>query len=154
YPLTSIKDLGGWFSSPWKKRFFTLLGKNRHLDDIEHGIIRKQFDEPRIHFAVNCAAIGCPPLRTEAYVASRLDAQLEDNTRVFLRDERRNRYEDGVLRLSELLDWYEGDFKRDGGSIKRFVAARLTDDPAEAATIDSRDTRIRFLSYDWGLNGR
>ena len=73
---------------------------------------------------------------------------------MFLRDERRNRYEDGVLRLSELLDWYEGDVKRDGGSIKRFVAARLTDDPAEAATIDSRDTRIRFLSYDWGLNGR
>jgi hypothetical protein len=154
YPLTSIKDLGGWFSSPWKKRFFTLLGTTRHLDDIEHGIIRKQFDEPRIHFAVNCAAIGCPPLRTEAYVASRLDAQLEDNTRVFLRDERRNRYEGGVLRLSELLDWYEGDFKRGDGSIKSFVAPRLTDDPAEAATIDSRDTRVRFLAYDWGLNDR
>ncbi len=73
---------------------------------------------------------------------------------MFLRDERRNRYEGGVLQLSELLDWYEGDFKWGDGSIKSFVAAPLTDDPAEAATIDSRDTRVRFLAYDWGLNGR
>ena len=154
YPVASIKDLGGWLSSPWKQRFFTLLGKERHLDDIEHGIIRTAFDEPRIHFAVNCAARGCPPLRAEAYVASRLDAQLEDNTRLFLRDVRRNRYEDGTLRLSELFDWYESDFERHEGSLKTFVAARLTDDPAEASVIAARKTRIRFLDYDWSLNGR
>lgn len=154
YPVTSIKDLGGWFSSPWKKRFFTLLGKERHLDDIEHGIIRAQFDEPRIHFAVNCAALGCPPLRAEAYVASRLEAQLEDNTRAFLRDVRRNRYEDGTLWLSELLNWYARDFTRHDSSLKSFVAARLTDDPAEAAIMAGSKTRVRFLDYDWTLNGR
>ncbi|MDE0828492.1 MAG: DUF547 domain-containing protein [Vicinamibacterales bacterium] len=154
YPVTSIKDLGGWFSSPWKQRFFTLLGKERHLDDIEHGLIRAQFDEPRIHFAANCAASGCPPLRAEAYVALRLDGQLEDNARVFLRDVRRNRYEDGTLWLSELLDWYESDFTRHGGSLKTFVAARPADDPAAAAVIAGPKTRVRFLDYDWTLNGR
>ena len=152
YPVTSIKDLGGWFSSPWKQRFFTLLGQERHLDDIEHGMIRAQFDELRIQFAANCAASGCPLLRAEAYVASRLDDQLEDNARVFLRDVRRNRYEDGTLWLSELLDWYESDFTRHGGSLKTFVAARLTDDPAAAAAIAAPKTRVRFLDYDWTLN--
>jgi hypothetical protein len=117
-------------------------------------MIRKQFDEPRIHFAVNCAARGCPPLRAEAYVASRLDAQLEDNTRLFLRDARRNRYEDGTLRVSELLDWYKSDFERAGGSLKTFVATRLADDPAQAAAIAARKTRVRFLDYAWSLNGR
>ena len=154
YPVTSIKDLGGWLSSPWKKRFVTLLGKERHLDDIEHGIIRAQFDEPRIHFAVNCAATGCPPLRAEAYVAARLDSQLEDNARAFLRDPRRNRYEDGTLWLSELLDWYESDFTRHGGSLKSFVAVRLADAPDEAAAIAGPKTHVRFLDYDWTLNGR
>ena len=105
YSATSIKDLGGWFSSPWMKRFFTLLGKERHLDDIEQGIIWKQFDEPRIHFAVNCVAIGCPPLGTEAYGASQLDAQPEDNTRVFMRNERRtcNRAGPEVVRAARLV---------------------------------------------------
>jgi len=153
YPVISIKDLGGWFSSPWKKRFFAVLGKERHLDDIEHGIIREQLDVPRIHFAVNCTAIGCPLLRAEAYVASRLDGQLEDNARAFLRDVRRNRYQDGTLWLSEVLDWYEGDFTRHGGSLQTFVAAHITDDPDEAATVGPK-TRVRFLDYDWTLNGR
>ena len=156
YPVESIKDLGGWFSSPWKKRFFRLLGDERHLDDVEHGMIRRDFDEPRIHFAVNCAALGCPPLRAEAYVATRLDAQLEDNTRVFLRDVRRNRYRahDRVLELSELLDWYEGDFATDDQSLESFVASRITDAPTIADAVRSRATRVRFLDYDWALNDK
>ena len=108
YPMDSIKDLGGWFSSPWKRRFFHLLGEERHLDDIEHGMIRKDFDEPRVHFAVNCAAGGCPPLRAEAYVATRLDAQLEDNTRVFLRDSRRNRFVAALLRQRSVSQGFRG----------------------------------------------
>jgi hypothetical protein len=73
YPVDSIKDLGGWISTPWKKGSFTLLGETRHLDNIEHDMIRVEFDEPRIHFTVNCAAAGCPALRPEAFVAGRLD---------------------------------------------------------------------------------
>src|ERR1700691_2046756 len=95
YPdLQSIKDLGWLLKSPWKKEFFTLLGVTRSLDDLEHGLIRAPgvFDEPRIHFAVNCASVGCPMLRDEAFSAARLDAQLEDGTRRFLGDRTRNRY--------------------------------------------------------------
>jgi len=77
YPVTSIKKLGGWFSSPWKKKFFRLLGKEYSLDEIEHGTIRRHFKEPRIHFAVNCASIGCPALREEPYRAEKLNDQLE-----------------------------------------------------------------------------
>ena len=80
YPnLKSIKDLGSFFSSPWSKEFVPLLGKTRSLDDIEHGLIRGsgKYNDPRIHFAVNCASIGCPALREEAYTADTLDAQLK-----------------------------------------------------------------------------
>jgi hypothetical protein len=156
YPVDSIKDLGGWFSSPWKGRFFQLLGDERHLDDVEHGMIRKDFDEPRIHFAVNCAATGCPPLRAEAYVADRLDEQLEDNTRRFLRDTRRNRYNatESRLELSSVMDWYRDDFSRNGRSLHTFVASRMSDTPAEAEAIRDRATRIRFLDYDWSLNSK
>ena len=95
YPkLESIKDLGSLLRSPWKQRFFTLLGQDQSLDDIEHEIIRKPgaFDDPRIHMAVNCASIGCPMLREEAYVGARLDAQLDDQVIRFLSDRSRNRY--------------------------------------------------------------
>ena len=103
-PLDSIKDVGGWFRSPWKRRFFELLGEVRHLDDVEHGMIREWFDEPRIHFAVNCAARSCPPLQEEAFVASRLEAQLERVTSHFLRDPRRTRFDAERGRLALGLD--------------------------------------------------
>ena len=89
YPdLKSIKDLGSVFQSPWQKKFFTLLGAERSLDEVEHDTIRAPgaFDDPRIHFAVNCASVGCPMLMRDAYVADRLDAQLDDATRRFLSD--------------------------------------------------------------------
>jgi hypothetical protein len=156
FPVKSIKDIGGWFSSPWKKRFFQLLGDERHLDDIEHGMIRKDFDEPRIYFAVNCAATGCPPLRAEAYVAARLDEQLEDNTRRFLRDTRRNRYSatEPRLELSSVMDWYRDDFTKNGQSLHDFVASRMGATPADAEAIVDRKVRMRFLDYDWSLNNR
>jgi hypothetical protein len=154
-PVDSIKDLGGWFSSPWKKRFFDLLGARRHLDDIEHGMIRRQFREPRIHFAVNCAARGCPPLRAEAYVPHRLDTQLEENARIFLNDPRRNRLdiERSVLEISAVMKWYREDFEDVYGSLEAFLAPRMTRDPAVAAAIRTGGLRLRVLDYDWSLNG-
>ena len=109
YPdLVSIKDLGSVFQSPWKREFFTLLGRNRSLDDIEHGMIRASgaFDEPRIHVALVCASIGCPMLRNEAYTAERLETQLEDGMRRFFSDRTRNRYDAAShsLRVSKLFD--------------------------------------------------
>ncbi len=94
YPdIKSIWDFGKIFGNPFRDRFFTLLGRESFLDRIEHETLRKPgaYDEPRVHFAVNCASIGCPMLREEAYVAGRLDAQLEEQTRRFLSDRSRNR---------------------------------------------------------------
>ncbi len=154
YPVDSIKDLGGWLSSPWKKKFFTLLGEEKHLDNIEHDIIRKDFDEPRIHFAVNCAAVGCPPLRQEAFVAERLDQQLEEATQVFLMDERRNRYdpESKRLELSSIFKWYGYDFEKKAGSTEAFVTPYITQDPQAQERIRRREVQVRYLDYDWSLN--
>jgi len=163
YPeLESIKDLGSFFSSPWKKEFFTLLGKQRNLDDIEHGMIRVPgaYDEPRIHFAVNCASVGCPALRNEAYVANRLTQQLEDNAVRFFSDRNRNRYNRDKERLevSELLDWYEDDFQQGYLGIHSLAellaryADYLADREEDRQNISSASVPIRFLDYDWQLN--
>ena len=102
YPVKSIRDIGSEpFSNRWKKKFFRLFGRDSYLDQIEHEILRKpgNYDEPRVHFAVNCASIGCPMLREEAYVAGRLEAQLEEQTRRFLSDRSRNRFSGGAQRI-------------------------------------------------------
>lgn len=163
YPdLASIKDLGSVFQSPWKRRFFSLLGSERHLDDIEQGMIRAPgaFDEPRIHVALVCASIGCPMLRNEAYTAERLDAQLEDGMRRFFSDRTRNRYdpERNILRVSRLFDWYGKDFEQGHGGFASLTATfakyaeRLTDTPQAQARIRRGDYHLEFLDYDWRLN--
>lgn len=156
--LESIKDLGGWFSSPWKQRYFQLLGAERSLDEVEHDLIRgaRGFDEPRIHFAVNCASIGCPALRPEAYVGARLDAQLDDQTRRFLRDRTRNRYEaaGSVMRISKLFDWYASDFN--DATVFDFLtryADDLTDDPTAERKLRIGAIDLEYSEYDWRLNG-
>ena len=163
YPkLDSIKDIGGLLGNPWKKAFVPLLGQTRSLDDIEHGLLRgsPRYRDPRIHFAVNCASIGCPALRPEAFVATRLDAQLEDQTLRFLRDRSRNRLRaEGralVLELSSIFDWYGDDFSGQGGP-RGFVARRadaLGADAAQASDVRNGPVKLRFLDYDWALNGR
>ncbi|HEX7952104.1 MAG TPA: DUF547 domain-containing protein [Burkholderiales bacterium] len=163
YPdLTSIKDLGSLLRSPWKKSFIPLLGETRSLDDIEQGLIRgsDRYAEPRIHFAVNCASIGCPALRTEAYAGERLDAQLEDATQAFLSDRTRNRLDGNTLRVSSIFKWYRGDFEkgwRGATTLAGFLALygqALGLDAASAARLKAGDVRIDFLDYDWQLNAR
>ncbi len=155
YPgIDSIKDIGGLFSTPWKQKFVMLLGEKRSLDDIEHVLLRgaAEYRDPRIHFAVNCASIGCPALRPEAFVGARLDAQLKDQTRRFLRDGARNRYDRDKDRfeLSSIFDWYGDDFDKHSGGVRAFVIRHgigpsAPPPPAAAA-------KIRFLEYDWRLN--
>ncbi|MEQ1879887.1 MAG: DUF547 domain-containing protein [Burkholderiales bacterium] len=160
YPdLKSIKDLGSFVTSPWKKRFFTLLGKPRHLDDIEQGMIRAPgaFDDPRIHMAVNCASIGCPALRNEAFLSEKLDAQLEDGVERFLSDPTRNRFnlQSSRLEVSKIFDWYEKDFTAQSGSLAAWLAKyadRLTSDAALRQLMRDKKARIVFLDYDWALN--
>jgi hypothetical protein len=157
YPgLRSIRDFGRVFGNPWKDRFFRLLGRAESLDGIEHGLIRRPgaFDEPRIHFAANCASVGCPMLREEAYVAERLDAQLEDQVRRFLSDRSRNRISGDALEISRIFDWYAADFAA-GGGVSAWLASRaewLSLTAAEQAALRAGQLKIAFLPYDWALN--
>jgi len=155
----SIRDIGSFFSGPWDQRFFTLLGKKRTLDEVEHEMIRGNpaLMDPRIHFAVNCASVGCPALRPEAYRGEKLEQQLTDSTRRFLSDRQRNRFNDKPPRLevSKIFDWYEDDFVDAAGSLHHYLLqyADTLEIPANhRKSLDAEQLKIQFLDYDWSLN--
>ncbi|WP_299666075.1 DUF547 domain-containing protein [uncultured Psychromonas sp.] len=161
YPdLESIKDLGSLFSSPWDKEFIPLLGKKISLNDIEHGLIRgsDRYNDPRIHFAVNCASIGCPALREEAYTADNLEQQLTQQTERFLTDTSRNYIKGDSFYLSSIFKWYGDDFEvgfRGTKSIQSFIglyAEALTLNTQQALTLKNQDFNVKFLDYNWKLN--
>ncbi|MFK8054716.1 MAG: DUF547 domain-containing protein [Saprospiraceae bacterium] len=137
YPITSITDLEK--GKPWDKKVVTLGETSYTLNQIENEIIRPQFNEPRIHFAVNCAAASCPPLRNEAFVASKLEAQLEEQTRSFLRSESYNALSGSTFRASKIFEWYGEDFGDLGAFIGKYI------DLPSAVTVE-------FTNYDWTLN--
>jgi len=150
-PPESIRKIGGLFKKPWDIEFAVLGGETYSLDMIEHGIIRPRFKEPRIHFAVNCASKSCPKLITEAYEADTLDAQLESSTRAFLEDSNYNYFQDNVLHVSSIFKWYKEDFS--AGPVAFFLAHVGGD--LKASLQDAADTiRVRYVDYDWSLNGR
>jgi len=147
YPIDSIKDVGSIFRSPWDIKFFELFGAGASLNLIEHGIIRKQFNEPRIHFAVNCASISCPPLQRAAFRADQLDAQLEAATVNFLNDENVNRIDQKNSRMlvSKIFDWYGEDFD----DVTAFILSKM-----QGVESSSQTFELDYLVYDWGLNQR
>lgn len=140
----SIKNLGGTFTSPWKKHKWVIAGKAYTLDDIEHKIIRPLGDA-RIHFAINCAAKSCPDLRTEAYRADRLNAQLEDQTKKTFQNSTKGYKQDGenTVRVTKVMDWFDEDFNN--GNLKTWLKAYFPN-------VVSEDTDIQFFDYDWSLN--
>jgi len=144
YPVETIKDLGGFLSTPWDKKVVTLFGDPTTLNTLEHKIIRKQFDEPRIHFALVCAAVSCPPLRREAYTAAKLDSQLDNQARIFLQQKEKNRIEGDTLYLSSIFDWYGGDFETKKRTLNQYV------DPYIDGNAVGKE--VEFTEYDWGLN--
>ncbi len=159
YPVKSIKDAGtrslsNLGANPWKTKFFKLLGKEQHLDNVEHDMIRMLFNEPRIHFAVVCASIGCPALRNEAFQASQIDRQLEEAATSFLSDTTRNRYVPDAkkLELSSIFKWYRDDFTKKHGSLVAFIAPRITTNPEYQKIIQDKKTEVSYLDYDWSLN--
>lgn len=163
YPdLKSIKELGSFFSSPWSKEFVPLLDKTRSLDDIEHGLIRGsgKYNDPRIHFAVNCASIGCPALREEAYTATDLESQLQEQTMRFLSDMTRNIAQDNTLSMSSIFKWYGDDFEqgfKGANTLQQFFmqypkALKLT--PAQQKALKNNNMKVKFLDYNWDLNAR
>lgn len=152
YPVKSIKDLGSLFQSPWKKKFFKLFQKEMYLDEIEHEMIRKKYNEPRIHFAVNCASKSCPPLRNEAFIGNKLEDQLENQTLAFINDSRRNKFDSvkRILTLSKIFDWYGEDFVKKSGSVKTFVKSKISLTEQQKITMDQSE--IKYFDYDWLLN--
>ena len=137
WPVKSIREI----EEPWDQTFITLDGQQYSLNQIEHEIIRPNFDEPRIHFALVCAAVSCPPLATTAYSARQLDRQLEERTNAFINNEEFNVTQEEVVRVSPLFDWYAEDF----GDVTAFLNRYLrTDIPA--------GKQLYFLEYDWALN--
>lgn len=152
FPIESIKDIPA--SKRWKGKRWHIGTLVLSLDQIEHEQIRAKFEEPRVHFALVCAAIGCPKLRNEAYRAEAIDGQLEDQTLYAHGHRRWFRFEPGnnTVHLSKLYDWYGGDFKQAAGSVAAF-AARYSS-PLAQALKGGRKPRIRWLDYDWALNDK
>lgn len=148
-PVKSIRDITQGGTGPWDIVWIEIGGARYSLNYIEHKIIRKEFDEPRIHVALVCAAKSCPPLRSEAYDGQRLDAQLEDNSALFLLDKTKNRYEKetNTLFLSELLSWYGGDFVKKYGSVEKFALTIM-------GLSDTKPVSVKYLLYDWSLNAK
>ncbi len=150
YPgIDSIKDLGTLFKSPWKKKFINLNGVMVTLDHIEHDILRPQFKDPRVHFAVNCASKSCPPLLAEPYTGADLEQQLDRVTREFVNDGRSNHVQDGTLYVSRIFKWFGQDFDND---ILKFFETFARGELAEQIKKQKTRLKIDYLDYDWSLN--
>lgn len=153
YPLQSIRSIGVLPGAAWRELLVRFGGRIMSLDHLENKIIRPESKEPRIHFALVCAAKGCPPLRSEPYVGARLDSQLDEQARQFLATPKQNRYDPiaRILWLSPIFDWYEEDFTDAAGSLLAYAKPFLP--PSSQADLDGGEkVRIRFTEYDWGLN--
>jgi len=147
YPVSSIKDIKGgitFISSIWDQKFINIEGREYDLNNIEQGILRKYYKEPRIHFAVNCASISCPPLANFAFTGDELDDQLDLMTEKFLADTSKNVITADRLELSKIFNWYKPDFT-DGQSLKEYINQYTDIDISPSA-------KIKYLPYDWGLN--
>jgi len=149
YPTKSIRDLGPKLKIPlikdvWHYKFFKIAGVDMSLDEVEHGILRKEFDEPRIHFAINCASISCPPLLNEAFVADKLEAQLTKVTVAFINDPVRNKLGTQSVQLSSIFSWFTGDFTKKGTLIEflnKYSKVKI-----------APNAKVSFLDYNWNLN--
>lgn len=139
YPLKSIMDLHG--GKPWDQKWINIAGQNLSLNNIENDIIRPQFNEPRIHFAVNCAAASCPPILNKAYTAGNLEATLTTQTQKFLANAAYNKITPEKVEVSKIFEWYAADF----GDLITFVNKYSDIKIKSSATVSYRD-------YDWSLN--
>ena len=150
YPVKSIKDIGSnlqipFVNTPWDIKFFS-IGKDRmDLNNIEHGILRKKFDDPRVHMALVCASRSCPILLNEAFDGARLDEQFTKQTKAFLADPYRNKVSVDKPQLSMIFNWYGMDFNKNGKSVREFVNTYST-------VKIKPNAKISFIDYDWGLN--
>jgi len=152
YPIKSIRSIGWLPGAAWKKDVVRAFGRVLTLDDVEHGIIRKEYHDARAHFALVCAARGCPPLRAEAFVGARLDEQLDEQGRIFLGQAHKNRVDAAarVVHLSPIFKWFSEDFETQAGSVLKFVAPFFSAESSRA--LAGGEFKIEFTDYDWSLN--
>lgn len=141
YPVSSIRDIHD--GNPWDVEWIPVGSRKLSLNQIEHDILRRQFDEPAIHFAVNCAARSCPPLHHRAWTADKLDTLFEQQARAFINDERFNRISSSEASVSRIFDWYAEDFGDLRAYLKRYSRSGI-----------SEKAPITFQEYDWSLNRR
>jgi len=149
YPVVSIKDVKRsipFINSVWNMSFFEIGGKKMNLSEIEHSILRKEFNEPRIHFAIVCASFSCPRLLNEAYEANKLDSQLVLQTKNFINDNNKNEIEADEIRISSIFKWFKDDFTNNG-TIQEFIQPFSERD-------FTRSAKVKYLDYNWSLNGK
>ncbi len=156
YPVSSIKNVslgGGLFAAftggPWKAKVLTLQGVEFSLDDIEHGVMRPLFKDPRAHYSVNCASVGCPNLQTHAFTGARLDAQLDAAAKAYVNNPRGTNFSGGRLVVSSIYEWFKSDFGGDDVGVLKHLRKYAT--PSLRLKLNS----VRSISshhYDWTLN--
>lgn len=149
YPVSSIQDLKPTPNIPlvntvWHLKFFQIGGEDASLDEIEHKILRKEFEEPRIHFAINCASFSCPALLNEAFTPEKLEVQLNKVAVGFINDPKQNKIESDKIEISKIFSWFKGDFTKNESLIEYLNRyARVKINP---------NAKISHLPYDWSLN--
>lgn len=139
YPVISIKKI----DSPWDKEFFSLGNKKYSLGEIEHKILRKM-NEPRIHFAINCASFSCPNLANEAYTEAKLENQLESAAKAFVNDKTKNTIAADKIEISSIFDWFSSDFKTNGTLIdflNKYSVIKI-----------NKNAKVKYKEYNWNLN--
>lgn len=149
YPVASIKDIKNgipFVNTVWDIKFINIEGAEYDLNNIEHGILRPKYNEPRIHFAVNCASMSCPKLQRFAYTGEKIDEQLDKAARDFLNDPQKNKIAVDKVLLSKILNWYWGDFKDQYNSRIELVNKYVDEIKVKP------DAEVEYLDYDWSLN--
>jgi hypothetical protein len=165
YPINSINDLnwGGMIISQilgktvWDKKFIRINKTKYSLNDIEHGIISKKFNDPRVHFSLVCASLSCPRLRSEVYTPDKLDSQLIEQGKLFLNNPDKNRYDlqNRVAHISKLFNWYKSDFGKSNKEILLYISNYLNN-PAIVKSIRENPDKwaVEYLPYNWCLNDK
>ena len=150
YPgINSIKEIGGFFSNPWSKKFILLRGRTVSLDHIEHNILRPKFKDPRVHFAINCASKSCPALLNEPYEGKTLETQLDNQSRKFINDKKNNFIKEDTLFTSKIFKWFKEDFS---DNPLLFIKRHASGDLKEKLNSSGENIKINYLNYDWSLN--
>ncbi len=153
YPLKSIKDI----RDPWKQKLWYAANERLSLDDIEHIKLRKELGEPRIHFAIVCASIGCPALYPEAYEKNNIDPLLNRVARLFFTEHRNFHFETSgktaTIYLNRIFKWFKSDFGKDDKQMIEFIIPYLQKQDRDIINV-SDAVKIKYLDYDWSLNSK